>query len=90
MVVVPQRGVRLGQDTLFAWWRVDPKSGVAIAVTDEGLHQVAFEYKLTSEHTVEITIIAGATKVTFETSIIALGAFVELAMASGTTLTRVF
>ncbi len=89
-VVVPERGVRLGEETRFAWWRIDPTSGAAIAVTDEGLHQVAFEYKLTGEHTVEITIIAGGYSLTFEASVIALASFAELAMRLGTTLTRRF
>jgi hypothetical protein len=56
-VVVPERGIRMGQETRFAWWRVDPKSGAAT--------------------------------VTFETSVLALGAFVELVMATGNTLTRI-
>jgi hypothetical protein len=44
IVVAPERQILLAQMPRFAWWRIDPRSGKTIAVTDEGLYQSAGEY----------------------------------------------
>ena len=39
VVVVPNAPIEVGGSPRYAWWQVDPRSGMTIAVTDEGLHQ---------------------------------------------------
>lgn len=41
--VAPERAIGLGKEMRYAWWRIDPRSGETIAVTDEGLHQTSTE-----------------------------------------------
>jgi hypothetical protein len=43
VLVVPDRGVIRGNQSRLAWWRIDPRSGITTAVTDEGLHQTTME-----------------------------------------------
>lgn len=38
LVVAPREGIAVGTDFRLAWWRIDPRSGDTIAMTDEGLH----------------------------------------------------
>jgi hypothetical protein len=44
LAVAPERGVQLDGVARFAWWRVDPKSGETIGVTDEGTYGASSEY----------------------------------------------
>jgi hypothetical protein len=50
--VVPERAVAVAGLPRYAWWRVDPKSGETVAVTDEGLYQ---EYVTITRHTISET-----------------------------------
>jgi hypothetical protein len=45
IVVAPERQILLAQVPRFAWWRIDPRSGKTIAVTDEGLYQVEYTFE---------------------------------------------
>jgi len=38
VVVAPQRSIAVSGEQRLAWWRVDPRSGSTVAVTDRGLH----------------------------------------------------
>jgi len=44
VVLAPQRPIEMGESKRFAWWRVNPRTGESVAVTDEGLNQVTVEY----------------------------------------------
>ena len=46
LTVAPARAITVGGTPRFAWWRIDPRSGETIAMTDEGLHGAA-EYQFT-------------------------------------------
>ena len=48
LVLAPERSINVRDAPRFAWWRIDPRSGETIAVTDDGLHQ-ALEYSLVQE-----------------------------------------
>lgn len=43
LLIAPERTLVIAGARRYAWWRVDPKSGDTVAVTDEGLYG-AFEY----------------------------------------------
>ncbi len=49
LLVAPQRAVTIAGVSRFAWWRIDPRSGATTAVTDEGLHQMATEYRIVED-----------------------------------------
>jgi len=58
LALVPGKAVPLSGRGRSAWWRIDPKSGEAVAVTDEGLHQVIVERRLVEDRTTHnVTII---------------------------------
>lgn len=42
LAVAPKRAIDISGAPRFAWWRIDPRSGETIAVTDEGLHQAEY------------------------------------------------
>ncbi len=46
VLVAPQRAPTIDGVPRTAWWRVDPRTGTTVAVTDEGLHAVAVEYQV--------------------------------------------
>jgi Transglutaminase-like superfamily len=55
----PSRELNLNSRDRFAWWRIDPRSGVTMAVTDDGLHQDATEKVVvttSSDDTVIVTV----------------------------------
>ena len=89
-VVIPQKGITVGQDARFAWWRIDPTSGVATAVTDEGLHQVSVNYMATEQGErwlVQVTV-AGYALPAFEVGALELAVWVEVVMRTGGIMTR--
>jgi hypothetical protein len=91
-VVVPRRGIRLGQEPRVAWWRIDPKSGVSTAVTDDGLHQVNVEYApvVAGERWLIRVTIVGHALPAFEVGILEMTVWVEVVMRTGGVMTRVF
>ena len=44
LAIVPQRPVAVDGVPRIGWWRVDPKAGTTVAVTDDGLHSGSVEY----------------------------------------------
>jgi hypothetical protein len=46
LLIVPQRSMSIDGQPRIAWWRVEPRSGATVAVTDEGLHAVTVEYQV--------------------------------------------
>jgi hypothetical protein len=46
VAIAPQRAVTAGGTPRFGWWRVDPRTGTTVAVTDDGLHSSTVEYHL--------------------------------------------
>jgi hypothetical protein len=58
-LIGPARELKLGSRDRFAWWRINPQSGVTVAVTDEGMHQTGTERVVvieTSDETVLVTV----------------------------------
>lgn len=46
VAIAPQRAVTADGAPRFGWWRVDPRTGTTVAVTDDGLHSGSVEYHL--------------------------------------------
>jgi hypothetical protein len=70
-IVAPAKAVALGEKKAFAWWRIDPKSGETVAVTEEGLHGApAAQYHITHVYVggvqvgIIITVTVGGTSYT--------------------------
>lgn len=60
LVLAPQGPVAVGGAPRFAWWQIDPRSGMTTAVTDEGLHQDVLEIRvLHDKDTGETTVLYG-------------------------------
>ena len=58
-LLAPAHELNVGSHDRFAWWRIDPRSGVTMAVTDDGLHQDGTEKTVvttTSDDTVVVTV----------------------------------
>lgn len=58
-LLAPSRELNLNSRDRFAWWRIDPRSGVTMAVTDDGLHQDGTEKTVvttTSDDTIVVTV----------------------------------
>ena len=91
-IVIPQPGSRFGADTRYAWWRIDPRSGVTTAVTDDGLHQVNVEYQVIvpGELFLVTVTIAGVELPTFAASAFHLALWAEVVMTTGGIMTRVW
>ena len=58
-LLAPARELNPGVNDRFAWWKIDPRSGVTMAVTDDGLHQTGTEQvtvTTTSDDTIVVTV----------------------------------
>jgi hypothetical protein len=45
LVVAPREAMTLDKSLRYAWWRINPRTGESVAVTDEGLHQATTEHQ---------------------------------------------
>jgi hypothetical protein len=57
LALAPQRAIMVENAPRLAWWRIDPRSGETVAVSDEGLHVVeASLVRYEGTNTVEIVL----------------------------------
>jgi hypothetical protein len=66
VVIAPARPVEVNGEQRFAWWSIDPSSGAATAVTDEGLNQGTAEGIITRTSSGEVTIELRSAGTTFD------------------------
>jgi hypothetical protein len=91
-VVIPQKSITMGQDARLAWWRINPTSGVATAVTDEGLHQTNVEYQVIvpgERWRLHVTV-SGVALPAFEVGIWHMTVWVQVVMQSGGIMSRMW
>jgi len=46
VVIAPRAPIEIGGRLRFAWWQIDPQSGLNTPITDEGLHQAQVELSI--------------------------------------------
>jgi hypothetical protein len=59
-VLVPTEAVPFGEESLFAWWEIDPLTGETISVGENGLHTAAINWalvKMLAENLIEQIIV---------------------------------